>query len=71
MPLRKPMSRSLKAKKRRDSWEKDMLVEAGLYRSRSEAIRTAVRDIIIRDLGADFLSKIVNKILMDRRGDET
>jgi len=71
MPLRKPRSRSLKAKKRRGSWEKDMLVEAGLYRSRSEAIRTAVRDIIIRDLGADFLSKIVNQILMYRRGDET
>jgi len=38
----------------------DRLVEAGLYRSRSEAIRAAVRDVIRRDLGEDFF-RIVNR----------
>jgi Arc/MetJ-type ribon-helix-helix transcriptional regulator len=32
----------------------DRLVEARVYPSRSEAIRAAVRDMVLRELGEDF-----------------
>jgi Arc/MetJ-type ribon-helix-helix transcriptional regulator len=38
----------------------DRLVEAGIYPSRSEAIRAAVRDFVIRELGEDFF-RMVNR----------
>jgi len=46
----------------------DMLVEAGLYHSRSDAIRAAVRDMILRELGEDFLSKIAYQVVNRKRG---
>jgi len=46
----------------------DMLIEAGVYHSRSDAIRAAVRDMILRELGEDFLSKIAYRELNRRKG---
>lgn len=38
----------------------DELVRARLYRSRSEAMRAAVRDLLRRELGDDFYKMIQN-----------
>jgi len=38
----------------------DGLVKAGLYNSRSEAMRAAVRDLLIKELGDDFYKMIQN-----------
>jgi Arc/MetJ-type ribon-helix-helix transcriptional regulator len=46
----------------------DELVRAGLYRSRSEAMRAAVRDLLRRELGDDFYRMIQNN--MDRGDDD-
>jgi Arc/MetJ-type ribon-helix-helix transcriptional regulator len=40
----------------------DRLVEAGIYPSRAEAIRAAVRDMVLRELGEDFF------MMVDGRG---
>jgi Arc/MetJ-type ribon-helix-helix transcriptional regulator len=40
----------------------DRLVEAGIYPSRAEAIRAAVRDMVLRELGEDFFR------ILDGRG---
>jgi len=49
----------------------DMLVEAGLYASRSEAMRIAVRDLLKRELKQEFF-KIVNDVVSGvNRGGET
>lgn len=45
----------------------DELVRAGLYRSRSEAMRAAVRDLLRRELGDDLYKMIQNN--MDRGDD--
>ena len=46
----------------------DELVKAGLYRSRSEAMRAAVRDLLRRELGDDFHKMIRNNSA--NRGDD-
>lgn len=46
----------------------DELVKAGLYRSRGEAMRAAVRDLLRRELGDDFHRIILNNNA-DRGGD--
>ena len=46
----------------------DELVKAGLYRSRSEAMRAAVRDLLRRELGDDFYRMTRNNSA--NRGDD-
>ena len=46
----------------------DELVKAGLYRSRSEAMRAAVRDLLRRELGDDLYKMIQDN--MDRGDDD-